>query len=289
MEKLIDLHSHSTASDGTDSPTELVSGAASAGLAALAVTDHDTVSGLDEACAAGKAYGVKVIRGCELAAVTPYGEVHLLGLWLPPNPARLERTLALVRDGREDRNREMVERFRNAGYAITYDEFLSLVGGETAARPHMARLLVAKGICKSPREAFERFLAEGKPMFVPRTLPTPEEAVAVLKEEGATVVFAHPMLVKAPLDWLESLVKNLADTGLDAIEAYHAEHDAKAVRRAESIARRYKLALSGGSDYHGGARPDVALGKGKGNLRIPYALLEALLERRAALGEPRYP
>jgi Predicted metal-dependent phosphoesterases (PHP family) len=275
-ERFVDLHTHTCASDGTDTPEALVAKAAKASLTAIAVTDHDTLAGLDEACAAGARHGITVVRGSEIAAASPHGEIHILGLWLPEHAPRLEAALAHIRKGRDERNREMAEGLRKAGYPVTYEEFLALVKGESGARPHMARLLVAKGICSSPEEAFSRFLGEGKPMFVPRSLPAPEEVVSLLASEGAVTVFAHPMLVKAPLDWLYALVGTLVDAGLHALEAYHAEHDAKAVRRAVSLARHYKLALSGGSDYHGEARPHSPLGFGSGGNRVPYALLERL-------------
>ena len=272
----VDLHTHTTASDGTFSAKELVLLAREAGLCAVAVTDHDTVSGLDEALRAGERYGVEIVPGCELAVSSPYGEVHLLGLWLPFRAPRLSAALERIRLARDARNEEMVELFRKAGYDVNYTELLALASGESVGRPHMARLLLQKGICASPREAFSRFLADDKPMYVPRVIPTLEEGLSLLKSEGAITVFAHPMLLKAPLDKLERVVITMAEQGLDAIEAYHSEHDAKATRRAVALAKRYGLALSGGSDFHGAARPDVLLGSGKGNLHIPFTVLESL-------------
>lgn len=277
MNRRVDLHTHSDASDGTDSPAVLVRKAARAGLAAVALTDHDTVSGLDEACREGERIGMIVVRGCELAVSSPYGEVHLLGLWLPENMPRLVPFLERLRQARDARNHEMVEAFRRAGFDVTCPELLATARGESVGRPHMARLLVAKGICPSVREAFNRFLADGRAMYVPRVLPPPEEGLAVLREEGAVTVFAHPMLLKIPRGGMEKLVGSLAANGLDAIETLHSEHDANAVRYAQSLARRYKLAESGGSDYHGRVQPDVALGAGKGDLHVPFSLYENLL------------
>lgn len=282
----VDLHTHTSASDGTASPEELVRLAFAAGLAAVAVTDHDTLSGLNEAARAGKRHNLEVIPGCELAVSSPYGEVHLLGLWLPQDAPHLAAALERIRTARDARNAEMVELFRRAGYDVSYPELLALAKGETVGRPHMARLLVQKGICSSVREAFSRFLADDGPMYVPRVIPTPEEGLELLQREGATTVFAHPMLLKAPPDKLELMVQTMAEQGLDAIEAYHSEHDAKATRRAVTLAKRYNLALSGGSDFHGDARPDVALGIGKGNLHIPYTVLEGLRALREERGLP---
>lgn len=283
--RLIDLHTHTTASDGTDSPADVVAGAVAAGLAAVAVTDHDTVSGLPEAVAAGDSLGLEVVPGCELAVSTPLGEAHIVGLWLPVNSPRFAEALAAIREKRDARNRETIVMFRRAGYDVTYEDLLREAGGESVGRMHMARLLTRKGICSSPHEAFSRFLADGKTMYVPRDIPSPEQGFALLQSEGAVVVFAHPMLLKAPVEKIENLVRSFKELGLDAIEAYHADHDAKAVRRAEQWAERYGLALSGGSDYHGAVRPGTRLGTGKGNLKIPYELLDnlrALRQRKRA-------
>lgn len=288
MLRHIDLHTHSAASDGTDSPANLVALAASENLTAIAVTDHDTVSGLAEAAEAGRALGVFVVRGCELAVSSPFGEVHILGLWLPEHPARLAAALATIRTARDDRNREMVEAFRRAGYAVSYPELVAVAAGESVGRPHMAQLLVEKGICASTREAFTKFLGDNKGMYVPRVLPSPEEGIALLKEEGATIVIAHPMLIRAPFPEIEALVGRLAGMGLDAVEAYYSEHDATATRRALKLAARFDLGVSGGSDYHGSVRPDVQLGRVWNNGRISGEILDALLERRVRQGLPLY-
>lgn len=284
--RLIDLHTHTTASDGTDSPADLVAGARAAGLAAVAITDHDTVSGLPEAVAAGERLGMEVIPGCELAVSTPLGEAHVVGLWLPANAPRFTAALAAIREKRDERNKETIAMFRRAGYDVAYEDLLNEAGGESVGRVHMARLLVRKGICSSPHEAFSRFLADGKAMYVPREVPSPEQGFSLLHNEGATVVFAHPMLFRAPVEKIEALVRSFKELGLDAIEAYHADHDAKAVRRVEAWAGRYGLALSGGSDYHGAVRPGTRLGAGTGSLKIPYELLDTLRALRQKKGLP---
>ena len=288
MHDFVDLHTHSSASDGTDSPWDLAALAAGESLRAIALTDHDTVSGLAEAAAAGKSLGVEVVRGCELAVSSPHGEVHILGLWLPKAPVSLAAALENIRVARDARNREMVENFRRAGFDVTYEELLAVAAGESVGRPHMASLLVQKGICGSTREAFAKFLGDDKAMYVPRVLPTPEEGMAMLQAEKATTVLAHPMLLRATLPELDSLVGRLAAMGLDAVEAYYSEHDAAATRRAKKMAERHNLALSGGSDYHGAMRPEVKLGRVWNNGRVPGHILEDLLERRVRQGQPVY-
>lgn len=289
MHHYIDLHTHSSASDGTDAPAELVARASELSLAVLALTDHETLSGLDKAVAAGEKHGVAVIRGCELSSFSPYGEVHIVGLWLPGEAVGLEAALARFRSARDARNREMVERFRRAGFGVSYEELLAEAAGESVGRPHMARLLVRKGICPSTREAFAKFLGDGKSMHVPRPLPAPEEALALLRGEGATAVLAHPMLLDAPPAELEMLVKRLAGSGLDAIEVFHSKHDAADVCRAGALARRHGLAVSGGSDYHGSARPEASLGRiATGDGRIPPGVLENLLACRMRQGQHLY-
>ena len=286
MHDCIDLHTHSSASDGADSPAELMALAAADSLAAVALTDHDTVSGLDEAAIAGKRLGVDLVRGCEVAVSSPYGEVHLLGLWLPEKPATLAMALEKIRLERDGRNRDMVEKFQRAGFAVSYPELLAVAAGESVGRPHMARLLVEKGICSSTREAFATFLGDGKAMYVPRVLPSPAQGLAMLQAEGATTVLAHPMLLRAALPELEGLVCQLVALGLDAIEAYYSEHDAAATRCAKRLADRHGLACSGGSDYHGSVRSGVPLGRVWNGARVPVAVMEDLLERRVRRGLP---
>ena len=280
MSRFVDLHTHSHASDGTDSPEELVRLAAQAGLSAIALTDHDTLAGLDEACLAGTRHGISVIRGCELASESPYGEVHFLGLWIPEHAPALESALHGIREERMVRNRQILTKLCEAGMDVSMEEVLAEAGGETIARPHIARVLVAKKYVSSVQDAFASLLGDGGSMFIPRALPSPQEALVLLKNEGAVTVLAHPMLIKAPFSWLEKLVHGLATEGLDALEAWHSDHDAAKVRTVTSMAKRYGLALSGGSDYHGGVKPFIQLGSGKGQLRIPWTVLEALQARR---------
>ncbi len=284
--RFVDLHTHSTESDGTDTPTELVRKAAHKNLAALALTDHDTLSGLDEAILAGQEFGIEVIRGCELGVSTRYGEMHLTGLWIPEQPSDLEKKLAVLRDRRLARNRLIVEKLNQMGFPLDYEEVVEVAAGESVGRPHIATVLLQKGYVASRQEAFFRFLGSGGRAFVPRELPTPEEGVALMAGQGATVCIAHPMLLPCPMTWFDEIIPQLKEQGLSGIEAYHSEHSAAEERFCVELARRYELVLSGGSDYHGKNKPSVDLGRGRGGLRVTTALLEALKRHRQTAGLP---
>lgn len=277
--RFIDLHTHTSASDGSDSPTELIRKAAALRLAAVAITDHDTLAGLEEAEAAGKKYSLEVIRGCELSVESVYGEVHLLGLWIPHQCEALQQTLETLRNHRTTRNQRIVEKLQEQGVTISYEEVLSEACGESVGRPHIAAVLFRKGVVESISEAFTRFLGEKAPAYVPRKLLKPDEGVRLLAGTGAVVSLAHPMLIRCPSSWFDELIPFLRASGLQAIEAYHSEHSARDERFCVALADRYGLALTGGSDYHGTAKPRVTLGRGKGGLRVTMAFLEALKAR----------
>ena len=279
LPRFVDLHTHTTASDGTDTPRELVRRAAALKLAAVAITDHDTLSGLDEATAAGREYSVEVIRGCELSTQSCHGEIHLIALWLPERVTELEAALVNLRVQRNERNLGMLQRLSELGLPLDYAEVLAQAHGETVGRPHIALAMQARGYVDSVPEAFARYIGAGAAAYVPRQLPTPEEGVRLLAASGALVSLAHPMLVHCPQEWLEALIRRLKDCGLSAIEAYHSEHSARDERLCVEWAARYDLGLSGGSDYHGRNKKGVGLGRGKGGLRVTVGFLEALRRR----------
>ncbi|MDR1857421.1 MAG: PHP domain-containing protein [Desulfovibrio sp.] len=285
---LIDLHTHTTASDGTDAPAELVRKAAATGLAALAVTDHDTVAGLAEAEEAGRDLGVPVVRGCELSTRTADGEMHILGLWLPRDVRELEGLLLQLRARRLDRNEGILEKLRGLGFDIAMDDVLEHARGETVGRPHIARAMVTRGYVPSVSVAFKEYLGAQGRAFLPKVVLEPEKAVRMLAGIGATVCLAHPLLSSKRPDrtWLEEFVRALMPLGLSALEAWHSEQSAEQTGWCLSLARRLGLGVSGGSDYHGSNKPRLALGTGYGNLRVDVGVLEDLLERRRRQGLP---
>jgi predicted metal-dependent phosphoesterase TrpH len=285
--RYIDLHTHSIVSDGSDTPAELVRKAARHGLAALALTDHDSLAGLEEAEEAARAAGIEFVRGVEIAVEGGAEELHLLGLWMPRRSARLREALACLRRQREGRNRAILDKLGACGVAVSMEEVRAVSRGETVGRPHIALALINKGYASGRKEAFERYLGRHGKAFVPRVLPAPKEGMALLRDAGATVALAHPFL--SPLmtrERLDDLAADLRAWGLSALEAYHNAHDARHTRLCVEVAARHNLLICGGSDYHGANKNGVALGVGKGDLRIPYALLSALRERRKNEGLP---
>ncbi len=275
----IDLHTHSTASDGTDSPSQLVEKACAAGLRAIALTDHDTIGGLDEASEAACDLGIELIRGCEISTRTDLGNMHMLGLFLPADSSRLEAFLQRLRDNRDSRNNLIIEKLNRAGLRITVDE-VRQIAGTTIGRPHIAAVMLQKGYCETRDEAFSKWLDTGGKAFVPKPAPTPEQALAILAEIGATTCLAHPLHKQRPLDWLDKLISRLESEGLDCLEVWHSSHDAEKSAIILDFARKYRLGASGGSDYHGKNKPGISLGTGKSNLDLGYDILENLKRMR---------
>jgi predicted metal-dependent phosphoesterase TrpH len=276
----VDLHVHSTASDGTDTPTELVRRAAILGLSAIALTDHDTMGGLTEARAAAYEAGLELVPGCELSTMSPYGELHLLAFWPDETPQAL-LALDVQRQNRRCRNLEILERLASLGVNISEQQILDEATSGIVGRPHIASALLRLGVVKTRSEAFSRFLGRDGAAHVPRKLLSPLEGLLLLRSLNAVTAVAHPSLLRAPFEWLHSCMGELAAAGLDALEAYHSEYSADQTRQMVDLASEYNLLLCGGSDYHGKSKPGIALGSGKGNMRIPSYILDKLKERQA--------
>lgn len=277
----IDLHLHSTASDGTDTPRELVRKAVGLGLAAIALTDHDTLAGLPEARQAAGETGLELIPGCELSTGTPFGELHLLAFW-PDETSEARAALAVQEQNRHARNMQILERLADLGINISDAELQAEARGDVVGRPHIASILLRQGTVRSTAEAFARYLGRDGMAFVPRRLLSPLEGLRLLQSFHAVTAVAHPMLLRAPLKYIQETVYELGKAGLDALEAYHSEHSSDQVCQVVKMAGEHGLLLSGGSDYHGLAKPRVAMGRGKGSLRVSSYILDKLKERRAA-------
>ena len=277
----LDLHLHTTHSDGSCTPTEVVGLAHQAKVTALAITDHDITSGIPEAIAAGEEHGIEVIPGVEISSIMGGSELHILGYFLDWQDRLLNERFKSLRDSRHRRNPEIVDRLQNLGIDITYDEVRALAGSDSVGRPHIARALMDKGVVTSAKEAFDRFLGDGKPAYVPRELPSPAEAIHWIKAARGLAVLAHPTWVKLKEQTLAELVGRLKAEGLDGVEVYYSTHAARQTREYLSLAQQLGLLVTGGSDFHGLTKPDIEVGIGKGSLHIPTTLLPKMKEKAA--------
>lgn len=280
---MIDLHSHSTASDGTDSPAEVVRLAADVGLHALALSDHDTLEQLPEARAAAAAHGVRLVPACEisceLAGRAP-GSLHLLVYFVDDGPGPLQDRLGTLQAARHARNAQIVATLRRQGVDITVDDVLAEAGSGSVGRPHIARALLRRGAVGSIQEAFDLWLAKGRPAYFERERLDPEESIALAHASGGVTSVAHPATLGLGGGALDELVGELAAAGLDALECEYGRYVSEQRVALRDLALRHGLAVTGGSDYHGENKPGLALGVGEGDLAVPDELLAALEARR---------
>jgi 3',5'-nucleoside bisphosphate phosphatase len=277
---IIDLHIHSTASDGELPPEAVVGRAAAAGVAAMALTDHDTLAGVPAAIAAGERVGIRVIGGCEFSVAAPWGEMHVLGYFLPPGTAVLEDFLVRCRADRERRGRAMVERLHRLGIGVSDADVLAEAEGGAVGRPHVARALLRHGHVASVGEAFDRYLGRGRPAFVEKSLPTFAEVAALVHRVGGVVSAAH-----LKDRGTRSLLVHFKQVGLDAVETRHPSHDPDVRARLTEFAIDLGLHRTGGSDWHGDPVGDEAL-SAIGSQNVPLAWLEALEGARPPLATP---
>jgi predicted metal-dependent phosphoesterase TrpH len=283
--RYIDLHTHSLVSDGSDGPADLVKKAAKLGLAAVALTDHDSLDGLDEAEETARVLGIDFVRGVEIAVEDDFGELHLLGLWMPRPSARMREALAGMRQQRKNRNQAMFDALESNGLPLTGEEMRNVSESENLGRPHIALALVNKGYAANRKEAFDRYIGRNGTAFVPRALSSPREGIRLLRDEGATVALAHPFhSLSMTRERLDDLLSDFRAFGLTALEAYHNSHSAHHTRLCVDLAARHTLMLTGGSDYHGTNKEGVALGVGRGNMRVPLRVLSTLREHRKNKG-----
>lgn len=280
MNDRIDLHTHSTVSDGTYTPEELVRYAKEKGLRAIALTDHDRIDGIAEAEAVGRKVGVEVISGVELSADFLDGAMHLLGLFVDRTASSFLQRLAVFQAARRERNPKIVKKLREMGFNITEEEVEAAAKGGEAGRPHFARVLMEKGYVQSIAEAFERYIGDRGPAYVRNPQPSPEACIALIHEAEGVAILAHPNTLRLPVEKLGLLFERLAKAGLDGIEVYYSTHTPEETARYERLAAEWNLAKSGGSDFHGEHKPQIDLGVGRGTLRVPHSLLEDLRRRK---------
>jgi predicted metal-dependent phosphoesterase TrpH len=284
---MIDLHTHSNASDGSLSPEELIRSAAKRGLSAIALTDHDTIGGLEAAKGESARAGIRFIPGIELDIAWKggrpglfhrpcKGEFHLLGLGIDRPSGAFIRAVAALSQRREARNRDILEQMRSLDIHAEYEEVRALSGGGSVGRPHFAELLVQRGLVKNREQAFSRYLGQGRPLYVPKAGLEFSLALSLIKESGGIPVLAHPMSLFTAWGRLPGVIQNLANQGLEGIEAWHPAATVRTCKRLEALGKSLGLAVTGGSDFHGETRPDRKLGLSAGGRKIGEEFLEAI-------------
>ncbi len=277
----IDLHLHTTHSDGSLSPTEVLQLAHKAHVTALAITDHDIVTGIPEAMAAGAELGVEIIPGVEISSSLGSNELHILGYCINWQDSELNQRLAALRESRHRRNPQIIERLRSLGLDVTYEEVRTLARTDSVGRPHIARLLMDKKYVSSAKDAFDRYLAEGRPAYVARELPQPADAIAWIKAAGGVAVLAHPTWAKVAGEGLNALLTTLKNEGLGGIEVHYSTHTKKQTTEYLDLAKRLNMLVTGGSDFHGVTKPDIEVGAGRGDLKVSEKLLDPLKKAAA--------
>jgi 3',5'-nucleoside bisphosphate phosphatase len=265
-----DLHIHTNFSDGIFSPEDVIKKAHEAGLTSIAITDHDTVDGIDRAIAEGKKFNINVIPGIEFTTDIPGTEIHILGYYVDHNSKWLRELLSSIRDDRVNRIYKTVEKLNGLGIDINAEEVLKLVDLGSVGRPHVARVLVSKGKVKNIQEAFNRYLDNSSPAYVPHFKLTPAEAVKTIKKAGGIPVFAHPAVSAK-----DDIIPELVEAGLEGLEVYYSKHSNSQVKHYLALAKKYDLLATGGSDFHGALMRDVSLG----DCTLPDSEFKKLEER----------
>jgi hypothetical protein len=277
-ETFVDLHCHSTASDGTLSPTEVVQLATRSGLSAIALTDHDTIAGVAEAAAEARVVAIDFLPGIEISAEYPHpGTMHILGYGVDPDSATLKSLTNTLIAGRDNRNPRIIAKLNELGVKITMDEVEKEAGGQVVGRPHIAAILHRKGYVSSIKEAFNKYLAQGAPAYFDKERLTPRQALEMIRQSGGLPVLAHAIQLRTDNDGqLDRVVKDLVDLGLAGIEVFHSDHNPEWIDKCEKLAKKYNLLKTGGSDFHGTNKAHITLGTARGH-RVPRAYYDELV------------
>lgn len=277
-EKRIDLHTHTVCSDGSMTPRELVIHAKESGLSAVAVSDHDTADGVHEAIKTGNEVGIEVIPAIELSAKSDT-ETHILGYFIDPDSPDLKSAVDYIRDIRTQRIGETCEMLQKYNINVSLDEVKEIAGGGILCRAHIAKIMTEKGYSESPKAAFNEWLNVGCPCYSESQALTDVEAIDLIRKAGGDAYLAHLHLTKKPADELDKFVKHLTDAGLTGIEGWYTDYTPERELEYRGLAKKYGLKLSGGTDFHGVFKPHISIGRGLGELTIPYSVLEGIKNR----------
>jgi hypothetical protein len=282
----VDLHCHSTASDGTLAPSDVVALANRSGLSALALTDHDTIAGVQEAAEAARKAGIDFLPGIEISCDVPKpATMHLLGYGIDPqSPILLEMTRRLI-DGRNDRNPKIIQRLNELGVKISMEELEAEAKGGVIGRPHIAAILLRKRYVSSIKNAFDKYLAPGGAAYFDKERISPKQAIDMVRGSGGLPVLAHPSQLRTENDaQLDRTVKDLADLGLAGLEVIHSDHNEAMVTKYTALADKYGLLKTGGSDFHGTNKKNISLGVANGR-RVPREFFDSLVARLTSAGK----
>jgi predicted metal-dependent phosphoesterase TrpH len=276
----VDLHLHTTASDGILSPSRIVNSAKRKGLKAIAITDHDTIDGNEEAMDEGRKVGLEVIPGVEISAQFDLGSMHILGYFIDIGNQTLNDKLSLLQETRAQRNPQMVQKLRRLGVDISYDDVRDVSGGGQVGRPHFAQVLLQKGYAHTVQEAFDRFLGKGAPAYVDKFRFDPKEAMGLIREARGIPVLAHPFTLHIPSPHqMNALLVELIQLGLMGIEVYYPEHTGDQISFYKTLAEKHGLLITGGSDYHGIQTDKADIGMmSRAGMRLSYSIVEAMKE-----------
>ncbi len=272
----IDLHLHTTHSDGSLPPRSVLELAHKAGVIALALTDHDITAGIPEAQIVGAELGIEIVPGVEISSRYLETELHILGYFLDWQDPTLTARLAQLRESRHSRNPRIVQKLNELGLELSYEDVRRLAGTESVGRPHIARVMMDKGYVTSAKDAFDRYLGNGRPAYVPRELPDPATAIQWIREAKGLPVLAHPTWAPVSGAALVQLCRELKAAGLAGIEAHYSTHKPRQTGEYLALAKELELLPTGGSDFHGATKPDIDVGVGRGDLKVSPKLLDAL-------------
>lgn len=278
MEKYIDLHTHSLKSDGSMTPTEVVEEAKRAGLAAIALTDHDSVDGVREAVEAGERLGVEVIPAIEFSVMSET-ETHILGYFIDIENPDLKEMLKEVVDLRIERNYVTCQRLNELGFDITLEEVRALAPNNFVGRAHFARVMMDKGYISSVKEGFEKYMSVGKYAYCEKQRLSARDAIELITKCGGISFVAHPHLTKLPDDKLKEFLKELKSFGLCGLEGYYTDYTPEMQEKYQSMAKELGLMISGGTDFHAKMKPHISIGTGTGNMKIPYSVIENMKKK----------